>query len=178
MLSKYKKPVMIFLFGFAVGFIILLLNNSEDSIEKIVNIENRIVELQKEEIISNEYVKYVLWQRVRHIVVITFLVTTWIGTYSIIAALLWYGYQLAEICVTGMVLFGIRSVLFIPALLFPHYLVYVPTMLLWFRFCEELGDKKSFKRFIPLIMLFLAGVFLEGYMNPYIIMTFLHGIKL
>lgn len=79
-----------------------------------------------------------------------------------------FGYTLSMLSVA----YGMRSILFMAAYMFPQYLIYIPLMDRIIRFADrQMGAFRPVdkRKMLAACLLFLAGCLLEAYVNPRIL---------
>ncbi len=132
---------------------------------------------------------YILRKRMCRVLVIAVLSTTYLGMAACMGVSFWYGLSAGAFVISLMMRYGIKGILLALISMFPQYLVYVPAVLVLLAWCSEIfrgiyirgeysaADKgflvKMAGRFAGILAAFAGGCFLEGYINPYLLLGFL-----
>jgi len=133
---------------------------------------------------SNGLFYYILRMRLKTIITLAILATTYLGLAVCAGASFWYGLSFGAFLMTVLLRYGLKGVLFALAGVFPQYLLYVPAMaalLLWceglnrsiyFRNAVETGKEggvilsKRLGKLLIILLLILLGCLLESFVNP------------
>lgn len=127
---------------------------------------------------------YVLHIRMKNVVLLVILATTYLGLPVCIGAAFWYGLSAGAFLAAAVIRYGLKGILLVLTGVFPHYLFYVPAMLILLGWCERLNRKIYFKHgmaedaeregrrvgnlwklLLSMGMLFF-GCLLESFINP------------
>ena len=138
---------------------------------------------------GNAFFCYILRKRIGRLLILAVLSTTYLGLASCMGISFWYGMSAGAFLTSLALRYGLKGILLAVIGLFPHYLLYVPAILLLLVWCEELfrgiyvrgefnAEDKGFLlkkagRLLVILALATAGCLLEGYMNPYLLLGFL-----
>lgn len=140
---------------------------------------------------KNTFFCYVLGIRLKSVLLLAIMATTYLGLAVIGAAVLWYGASMGMFLAAVVIRYGMKGVLFAIAGVFPQYLLYVPAMIFLIGWCEQLcrsiyfdrgrSMEYSKKKMIPakllqlgaVIVVVIIGSALESYVNPFIVLKLL-----
>ncbi len=138
---------------------------------------------------SNALFSYVLRERMVHILFLAVLSTTYLGLAVCAGTVIWYGISAGAFVASLMLRYGIKGIMLAAAAVFPHYIVYAPTLFALLVWCESLyrgiyGKKINIREdraFLPGKIVRLAAIMaaaavaciLEAYVNPFILLNFL-----
>lgn len=182
---------MIFMIGLVAG--ILIMNFGKSILLDNTGLLDETMLLQMSATFpdSNALFAFVLRKRITMILVMVIVATTYLGMIATIAMDFWMGLSAGAFLAAAMLRYGFRGILLVAAGVFPQYLLYAPLfymLLLWCdRTCRMIyakgyyqgQDTKApvlFGRVLPLLIIFVgtvAGCFLESYLNPGILQSFL-----
>lgn len=138
---------------------------------------------------SNILFRYVLCRRCRNFLVLIIMATTYLGLIFCGGITVKYGFSVGFFLSMAVFRYGVKGILLGIVGVFPHYLCYVPAMILLLRWSEELyrsiyfyhnitgqGKKSLPGRLGKLVLILTALVFgciLECYVNPALLKGFL-----
>ncbi len=138
---------------------------------------------------SNALFCYILRKRICRLLGIAVLSTTYLGMAACMGVSFWYGLSTGAFVVSLMMRYGIKGILLSLISMFPQYLVYIPAVLVFLAWCSEIfrgiyirgeysvSDRgflvKKAGHFAGILAAVTAGCFLEGYINPYLLLGFL-----
>lgn len=151
--------------------------------------ESTLYHLKYMTVDSNALFCYVFRKRLIRILGLAVLSTTYLGLVACMGAAFWYGMSAGAFLTSLALRYGLKGILLAVVGLFPHFLLYVPAVLLLLAWCEELfrgiyvrgefsgGDKgillKKAGRFLAILLVMTVGCLLEGYVNPFLLLGFL-----
>lgn len=140
---------------------------------------------------QNALFYFVFRKRILGIVAMAVLSTTYLGLAACLGGVFWYGMS-AGAFVTALALrYGIKGILLAVVCLLPQYLVYVPALLFFLRWAEEVyrgiysrsggafaAEDKSFLvkksgQLIAVLSAFAIGCLMEAYINPMLLVGYL-----
>ena len=140
-----------------------------------------VEELRHYGILNEYFVKQLLYASINYDDLLFLLGITRIGIPTHFVYLAWNGFSFGVVMVSVIVNFGIRGIPVLCALLFPHYLFYIPLYLILFGLSCYLG-KREMKRqsasgglpekvlflggIVMTLGLFFIGIMTESYVNP------------
>ena len=132
---------------------------------------------------------YVLCKRCRNFLVLIIMATTYLGWIFCGGVTVKYGFSVGFFLSTAVFRYGIKGILLGIVSIFPHYLCYLPAMILLLRWCEDMhrsiyfyhhttgqGKKSLPGRLGKLALIWIALVFgclLECFVNPALLKGFL-----
>ena len=135
------------------------------------------------------HMNYILRKRMSRMLILAVLSSTYLGLIICMGAAFWYGMSAGTFLAALSLRYGLKGILLAVISLFPHYLLYVPAILLLLIWCEELfrgiyvrGEMnaqdrgfllKKAGRLLVILAVAGAGCLLEGYLNPYLLLGFL-----
>ena len=127
---------------------------------------------------------YVLWERLKSLLFLAVLSTTYLGLVVCGGITLWYGICGGAFLAVSVLRYGVKGILLVLVGLFPHYMIYVPGMIILLLWCQrinrkiyfektELGIIHSLLQLLGILLIFLVGCVLESFLNPYFLRGFL-----
>ena len=138
---------------------------------------------------SNALFSYLLRERILGLVILAVLSTTYLGWVACIGATVWSGMSVGAFFSALMLRYGIKGIFLAFVAIFPHYLIYAPTMLALLGWGESLyrgiyhrtippEESKTFflKKLAVLAIILLAmaaGCLLDAYVNPHLLLGYL-----
>ena len=114
---------------------------------------------------------FVLQQRLTIIFSLFVLSTTTLGNFYVYMNVLWYGIGSGLFFVIVLMRYGVKGLLLLVAGMFPHYLIYVPALILVFHLSREKRTVNS-KYILQLLIVssvVIIGCVLECYVNPEVV---------
>lgn len=135
---------------------------------------------------SNAFFCYVLGIRLRSVLILAVMATTYLGLVVISGAVLWYGASMGMFLAAVIVRYGMKGVLFAVVGIFPQYLLYVPAMIFLVGWSEQLcrsiyfdknrgfegGYRQAAVKLLQLggvVLVVIIGSALESYVNPFFV---------
>lgn len=139
---------------------------------------------------GNALFVYVFRKRLLTVLALAITSTTYLGLVACRGILVWYGMAFGFFSCTLTLRYGIKGVLLVAVSAFPHYILYVPAMILLLVWCEELyrgiyrrqgsfdaHNKRDLllgtTRLLVILVLVIVGCALEGYVNSALLIKFL-----
>lgn len=134
---------------------------------------------------------YIFRKRMGRLIILAVLSTTYLGLAAYYGLTFWYGMSAGTFLTALAVRYGLKGILLACISIFPHYLVYVPAVLVLLLWCETLyrsiyirgggefnpGDRgfllKKAGQLLAVLAAVTVGCLLEGYINPYLLLGFL-----
>ncbi len=127
---------------------------------------------------------YVLGIRVKHLLILAVLSTTYLGLAAVCSAVVGYGATAGMFLAVAMIRYGLKGVLLVITAVFPQCLLYVPGFFFLMVWCEQtcrflyfekgarLGNKKfllvKLLQCLGVMVVVIVGCVLESYVNPVI----------
>ena len=129
----------------------------------------REVEYQLEQLPRGIFIMII--QRVKLIAVMFALATTSLGSVYVFSNVIWYGVSSGFLVTIVMMRYGLRGILLLTAGMFPHYLVYVPAIILTMILSKEkrVVNGRFVSQFLIITLVMVIGCALECYVNPDIV---------
>lgn len=133
---------------------------------------------------GRELFLYLFYERVPEFFILFILSIGIYGTLVIDGYICYLGFSVGVLSVIAIMNYGIKGILLMFAFFFPQWLFYVPVLVLWYyelRYYKRIGrehgygDKKGIRKMRCVLafllggVLLLGGIFLEGYVNPYLL---------
>ena len=186
--KRYRIWGALFLGGFFLGM--LLMNVSGDKLLGDSGIFNpgMMRQLALEEIDGGQFLIYVLRQRYGILLGMFLLSLTSFGLLFLSGAVLWQGLLAGMILASAVIRFGLKGLLLILGIFFPHQLLLFPAWFLFLDFCyagfmsrgsaliEGRGGRMERKRRVRQLLwlmwicvMVLISCILESYVNPILI---------
>lgn len=127
---------------------------------------------------------YVLAKRMKMLLILAVLSTTYLGILVCGGITLWYGVCTGAFLAASVLRYGIKGILFVVVGLFPQYLIYVPAMIIMLFWCmriygkiyfekTEISVPRSLMQLLGILLVFFVGCILEGFLNPVLLRGFL-----
>ena len=134
------------------------------------------------DISGRELFVYLFYQRIPRGILL-FLLSFGIGIWILYGYIAYLGLSVGFLSVIAIICYGVKGILLIAGFLFPQWICYVPILFIWHR---VLSEKRRWNRDISsggyqrgsgmktvfaagVIALALCGLFLESYVNPFIL---------
>ena len=110
-------------------------------------------------------------QRLKCIATMFVLSTTSVGSIYVYSCVIWFGISSGFLVTIVMMRYGLNGILLLTAGLFPHYLIYVPAIILTMILSKEKRNVsgKFVSQFIVITFAVVIGCALESYINPEIV---------
>lgn len=110
---------------------------------------------------------YVLKERIWVIPLLFLMSTTYLATVAVYGILIWYGAGVGALAGVAILRYGVRGILLLLAAGLPHYLLYVPAIMVALQLSkvQRKPGKKFFMQLFVLEVVVIIGCFLESYVN-------------
>ena len=97
--------------------------------------------------------------------------TTSLAAMYVYMTVVWFGACSGLFLAVVLLRYGIKGILLLITGIFPHYLIYVPAVILVFRLTKEkrLVNSKFYMQLIVILFVVIIGCLLECYVNPNIV---------
>jgi len=118
---------------------------------------------------------YILKERAAIILALFVLSTTYLGGMFVYLNVIWYGAVSGLLLTIALLRYGMKGILLIAGGALPHYLIYVPAVILALRLSREkrtVNSKFCIQLFV-LLAVIVAGCLLECYVNPFFVVKIL-----
>lgn len=174
---KKMKLSNLYIVSLVVTLTILLIKRSELLIKTSLFDKNSLEVLREQTVDSGRLFFVVLKSRLAMIASIFLLATTVLGNTYIYMCVVWYGAASGLFLTIVLLRYGMKGVLLLWAGLFPHYLVYVPAVILSMRINRDRRevDGRFCMQFVMISFVVITGCLLECYVNPYVITKILRN---
>ena len=190
MLPAGKLPLrFLFLTGFVIGLFAVYFGKGILWKNTGILDEDTLYRMKYMTVDNSALFWYVLCKRCRNFLVIIIMATTYLGLLFCGGITLKYGFSVGFFLSTAVCRYGLKGILLGIVGIFPHYLCYVPAMILLLGWCEELHrsiyfyhnltgqGKKSLPGRLGKLVLILGvlvfGCVLECFVNPGLLKGFL-----
>ena len=121
---------------------------------------------------------YILGERIKPLLILAVLSTTYLGLVVCGGIAFWYGICGGAFLAVSVLRYGVKGILLVIVGMFPHYIIYVPAMIIMLLWCQRMNrtiyfDKSepsilySLIQFVGILFVFLIGCVLESFLNPY-----------
>lgn len=172
---NYKKIMgFILVIGVIIGVLYTNLFAKEYILESGILGDSYLQTFLSREIIISEYILQVLWTRIKPILIIVFLSYTRFSKIGIMCILLWWGTMLGVYFSMGLMLMGVKGIIFNIISFLPHFILYMPA---YYILClYGYGSPKTswnFSKSILIIVCILSGIVLECNINPLLVKWFI-----
>jgi stage II sporulation protein M len=185
-MQRGKVPYLpLFIIGLVLGVVLMNAGKSLFLDKTGLLDESSLYQMKYMTIDSNALFLYVLWNRLKIVLFLLILATTYLGVPVVGGAAVWYGFSGGMYLSALVIRYGMKGIFFALTSIFPQYLIYIPAMLGLLLWCEKLsrslyttdtvlpestGRAAILRRGVTLLMIlaaFLVGCLLESYVNPY-----------
>jgi stage II sporulation protein M len=185
-MQRGKVPYLpLFIIGLVLGVILMNAGKALFLDKTGLLDETALYQMKYMTIDSNALFLYVLWNRLKTVLFLLILATTYLGVPVVGGAAAWYGFSGGMYLSALVIRYGMKGIFFAITSIFPQYLIYIPAMLGLLLWCEKLsrslystdtvlpestGRAAILRRAVTLLMIlaaFLVGCLLESYVNPY-----------
>ena len=188
-----RQKIILYLFwaGMAVGIILGCMGQEEKVFEAGIPEIGVLHQLRGQEWNGKLYFRYVLWLRLKSILILAVLATTYLGGAVAWLCAFGYGTLSGSVLTFAVLQYGLKGVLLIVVSMMPHYLVYVPAMyglLMWcLKICREIYYEKVIRgeirtwigirllQLVFIIAVVITGCLLESYVNPALVKKILNN---
>lgn len=190
--ERYRNLIIIFTIGFMIG--IFLMNISQEfflSDDGILNLST-ISRLKYIEVDNSSFLYYVSKERVKIILLLCLLATTYVGIASVYCFILWQGFMVGMFFTAAIIRYGLKGILLLCIGLLPQQLLLVPAWILLSNWCCQICCKIYFpykmsesENYIKshyflrkglsllwIILVVIIGCILECYVNPILVFEF------
>ena len=177
-----ESLVALFGAGFVVGIILLNLGKKSMMSEGGFLSEEMLYHMKYMTVNNNAFLWYVLAGRLKNVLFMAIMATTYLGLVFVYGATAWYGMTAGMFVSLAILRYGLKGILLVLAGVFPQYLLYIPAYYLLFLWCRKICRGIYFEKNLvledrqALLMIFLklagiigaivVGVLLESYVNP------------
>lgn len=110
---------------------------------------------------------FVLRERIWVVLFMFLMSTTYLAGVTVWGIIIWYGTGIGALLAISIMRYGVAGIFLLLAAGMPHYLLYVPAMIITLQLCKErrIPNKKFWIQFIVLEAVVIIGCFLESYVN-------------
>jgi len=180
-----KLPfVTIFAVGILLGMVIMNLGKSILLENTGLLDEYTLYHMKYMTVDNNALFCYILGERVKQVLILAVLSTTYLGLVVCGGITFWYGVCGGAFLAVSVLRYGVKGILLVIVGLFPHYLIYVPVMIVLLLWCQKINRKIYFDKteisiprssiqLLGILLVFLVGCILESFLSPYILRGFL-----
>ena len=114
---------------------------------------------------------FILKERLAIIYSMFLLATTSLGNIYVHLSVLWYGISSGLFLTIVLMRYGIRGILLLIAGMFPHYLIYVPAIILTLHISKDKRtiNSKFVGQLLVITVVVIIGCILECYVNPAVV---------
>ncbi|MCI9082303.1 MAG: hypothetical protein HFI70_08365 [Lachnospiraceae bacterium] len=180
-----------FLGAFAAGIVMANLMGREAVSNAGILNDYFVEKFQYTDINGENLLFYILGERVPLLLMLCLLAFTSLGVIAGNLLLGWQGFSIGFMLSAAVAKYGIKGILLVLGGLFPQYLFYVPVYILycWLtiylrrRLYQDRQQQGADRRYIymaglvasaGLVVIFITGIFLESYINPFILKKILN----
>jgi len=180
-----KLPLLtIFTVGVFAGMVIMNLGKSTLLENTGFLDEYTLYQMKYMTVDSSALFYYVLGKRMKMLLILAVLSTTYLGIFVCGGITLWYGVCAGAFLAASVLRYGIKGILFVVVGLFPQYIVYVPAMVILLLWCmriygkiyfekTEISVPRSLMQLLGILLVFIVGCVLESFLNPVLLRGFL-----
>ena len=114
---------------------------------------------------------FLILQRLKLIAIMFALATTSMGSIYVYFNVIWFGVSSGFLITLVMLRYGLKGILLLTAGMFPHYLIYVPAIILTMILSKErrLLNGRFLSQVLMIMLVMMIGCALECYVNPDVI---------
>lgn len=163
---------MVFFCTFFLGILLANLLQGKSKNRFFMLNEYYLQQFKYTKINTNQFFFYVVENRLPIFALLLLLSFTVVGILTHIVFVSYYGLSFGFLCVMAITNFGWKGFFYVIGFLFPHYLLYLFCYLLFLKifYRKKEGQHTEQKTMIlqigVVLILFLIGMLLEGYVNP------------
>ncbi len=180
-----KLPLLtIFTVGVFAGMVVMNLGKSALLENTGLLDEYTLYQMKYMTVDSSALFYYVLGQRMKSLLILAVLSTTYLGIFVCGGITFWYGVCAGAFLAASVLRYGIKGILLVVVGLFPHYVIYVPAMILMLLWCmriygkiyldkSEISISRALIQLLGILLVFSVGCVLEGFLNPFFLRGFL-----
>lgn len=130
-----------------------------------------LVALKEQSMADKPLLFMILKNRIAIVTALFLMSTTSLGTAYVYMNVLWFGACSGLFLAIVLLRYGLRGILLLLAGIFPHYLIYVPVIILTLRLTRERRtvNGKFCAQLMVILFVVITGCLLECYVNPEII---------
>jgi len=184
MKSERLPLLTIFTVGVFAGMVIMNLGKSILLENTGLLDEYTLYEMKYMTVDNSALFCYIIGTRLRSLLTLAVLSTTYLGMLVCGGVTFWYGICGGAFLAASVLRYGVKGILLVIVGLFPHYLIYVPAMIVLLLWCQRLNRKIYFEKtelsvlhsliqLVGILLVFLVGCVLESFLNPYFLRGFL-----
>jgi len=161
----------IYVFSLVATMLFLLLRKNAVLIQTSLFSEATLKEIQVRLSGESPTFLFVLQQRLAIIISLFVLSTTTLGNLYVYMNVLWYGISSGLFLSVVLMRYGVKGLLLLVAGMFPHYLIYVPALVLVFHLSREKRtvNSKFILQLLVISSVVIIGCILECYVNPEVV---------
>ena len=151
--------------------VLLLMRKNEVLIQTSIFSEASLKELQVQLPGDATGIFFILKERLAIIFAMFLLATTSLGNIYVHFSVLWYGISSGLFLTIVLMRYGIKGILLLVAGMFPHYLIYVPAIILTLHISKEKRtiNSKFIGQLLVISVVVIIGCVLECYVNPEVV---------
>ncbi len=160
-----------FVLSLVITVIFLLSRKNELLIQTSLFDEATLEQIREAAMDRKALLFWALKERVVIILALFLMATTSLGNLFVHMNVCWYGISSGLFLTVVLLRYGIKGILLLMAGMFPHYLIYVPALILTLQLSKEkrtVNGKYCGQLFV-IIFVVIIGCFLECYVNPKVV---------
>ncbi len=170
---KWEKISLsnIYVVSLVITMILLLIRKHEVLMQTSLFSEASLEEIKLRISGNSPQIFFVIQMRLAIIFGLFILSTTTLGSLFVYVHVLWYGISSGMLLAVALMRYGIKGILLLIAGIFPHYLIYVPALILVFHLSKEkrIVNSKFMAQLLVISLVVIIGCILECYVNPEIV---------
>lgn len=161
----------LYIISLAITMILLLMWKSEPLMQTKLFSDSSLRELQKYLQGNPEGFLFILKERLSIVFSFFILATTSLGSVFVHMNVLWYGMSSGLFLALVLMRYGLKGILLLAAGMFPHYFIYVPSLILILHLSKEKRtiNGKFISQLFVITSVVIIGCILECYVNPEIV---------
>ncbi len=161
----------LYVLSLVITMIFLLTRKSELLVQTSLFDEASLEAIKERLTGGNALFLFVLKERAAMILALFLMATTWLGSMFVYMNVLWHGACSGLFLTIVLLRYGVKGVLLLMAGVFPHYLIYVPAMILTLQLTREkrVVNSKYCLQLIVILLVVITGCVLECYVNPQVV---------
>lgn len=172
--------LQVYVLSFAVSMIYLMFRKSELLIQTSWMDSASLESLKNQLGGGRQLFFFVLRERAALIIGLFVLATTYLGNLVAHLNVIWFGTCSGMFLTIVILRYGLRGILLLIAGMFPHYLIYIPAMVLTLSLVREkrVVNRKYCLQLLVILLVVITGCVLECYVNPYVLAKMLKNFRL
>lgn len=176
--EQRMRFIYVLLLGFFIGIISMNLGKEMFLTEGGILEKSELEQFGLIDFSRGNLLFYVLWTRLRQVLILTLLAFTCFRTIAIYGFVGFMGFSFGMVSTAAAIQYGLKGTGLILVTGMPHMLLYVPAYIWFLEWCYFLKIQKgeyvkNIIQYMAFILVTITGVLLESYVNPSILKSLL-----